>query len=317
MPDADFAICIVHVSHELDANNARYRVYFVANGDYRIRVKSVDPLWPSNLGWLLFRLYHVTQTDYTPPQGPGQDTPPEPIPIGSACTVTCIRPDSLITWNSISLGPIHFGDLGDLTIPVVSFPLPNVGDWVEYGRCSITSYLAFCPEHVEALKTVPDKFNAYEPFGSIREVMDMITIINTKLDQLQTIGGEGQSFYPYDPVWNAGGTGGEGTPADGNNWNGVVGILPSNSPWMGGEITWDGSLDPSGGEDDTGDYLTYCMTIYQAFFGNATLGLCNAIALARKLGNIWIIIQVAIDVGALLLIFKYFKVAWIDTGAAG
>lgn len=310
MPYADFAICVVYVSEDLEADVARFRIYFIADGDYRIRVKG-GGIWASNLGYIRYRLYHVTQADYpVPDPDPGDSQ--SPLPQNAACDGVINQPAGLIEWESISLGPIDFGELGEISIPLISFPVPLLGDWIEYGRASIQHYLAFCLEHVEAVKTIPQKFNSCEPFGTITEIMNAIDSVNDKVQSLETSGGE-QSFYPYDPVWNSG-TGGEGTPADENQWSGIIPIIGDNSPWAGGPIVWEGA---GGGEDDTAAYVAYCIDIYSGQLKNLTTGMCNTVALARKLGYIWIVLQVVVDAGALIALIKYIKGAWIDTGAAG
>ena len=63
--------------------------------------------------------------------------------------------------------------------------------------------------------------------------------------------------------------------------------------------------------------MAYCTDLYYAQLKNITVGLCNTVALARKLGYVWIVLQLAIDAGSLISLVKYIMAAWINTGAAG
>jgi hypothetical protein len=232
MGAATWATCTVIVSDETDATHIRYRIYFFANGNYRIRVKDKAPhYYASNLYWLMFRLYHVPATNANP--GPDQPPPTDPnVPPswGLACSSDCRQPTSIFTSY-----PLQVPGVGTFNLPLID----GVG-WTEYGRCQLQKYLAWCPEHSAALSGAANGIMDRYPFSYIGEVANVYDFTNQTINSYSwgtnATGGEVGGGLSQNPDLMAGG----GAPADQAN-NAVDMMLPvldSSSPWNGGSINF-------------------------------------------------------------------------------
>jgi hypothetical protein len=301
MADADqggapLAACVVQVG---SASSEVYRVYFTANGGgYRLR-SSGDGNTNFILrgGYVTYRIYSAVDTDQTPEDDDnGNGLPPL---WASACYETCQRP----TWVFAKY-PVDFGTLGNVEIPY-----PDVINWIEYGRCAIQKYFAWCPEHTAALVGLMDDFNERDPFATFLEVEDGFRSIQEQLASLSTGGEEVDIYRPYSVVWGSGG--GE---FGGSVWDGVVPIIPDTSIWTGGEL----DLTATGGElPDSADYIAHCETAFEPFTGEMVNGFCPVLAIVRNFQTVWVGLQLILDIGMIIVLIKYIKRAWIDRGVAG
>jgi len=220
-----YGIC----TEQYGANNEYFRTYFIpTSSNYKLRADDQDDDFFNNSGsfrYKLFRAYAVDPEDPDDPDDPG--LPPD---WDVTCYVVCSRPDGLFSWETI-------------TIPLVEWefdiPFVDIGSWLEYGRCSFSKFISWCPEHTAALKSIPLLVRNREPFASFYVLADAGEDIQDMLDSYD--------WYP-DSAPSAlmsvvsGGGEDSGTP-----WS----FIPeqSNSPWSGGEITYgEGGTIEGGGE---------------------------------------------------------------------
>lgn len=126
-------------------------------------------------------------------------------------------------------------------------------------------------------------------------------------------GGSSLNSSPYPP--GGGESGGAG-------WQGLLPSVGADSPWgwsgsgplethVGENVTWDPvSSVPYGGE---ADYVNYCKAIAEAHFGGV-LGssMCAMTYVARAVPMLWILIQLAMDIGSVLGIITYVQKRWVD-----
>jgi hypothetical protein len=294
----------------------RYRIYFnTPDGALKLRTNTGNVIGVT--GHLEYFLYSGTENDQ-PCVGKECPTPPAPTPPGwqAECYESYLRPSYLFKLVGFQLPEISFGSLGSITFPAFNVPVPAVDDWIAYLQWTVRSYFAWCPEHTAALAAIPTTFDNYEPFGTITEVNNSIDTLNAKIDQLKESGGEG-TYAPYSVIFATGG--GE---SGGSGWQGLLPPVASDSPWawsgsgpltthIGENVTFDpGTAAPSGGE---ADYVGYCTDIADAHFGHAIgAAMCTMTYVARAAPFIWIVIQLAMDVGSVVGIIAYIQKRWID-----
>jgi hypothetical protein len=325
-PTWSLAVCSMQVNQPVNDYEIQYKLYFQApsSGTIKMRVSSDDSLYVLSAGQLSYTLYGATETN---PPGPN---PPINHPEWyAACYESFLRPNSLFKLSSFSLGTITFGSLGSVTFPTVSLPIPAIDDWISYLQWTVRSYFAWCPEHTAALAAIPTSLNSLEPFGTVHDVSNVLLDINTKIDQFDSSGGEGEGsqFLPYDIAFNA-----QGGESGSSSWSGLLPALDTSSPWLGGTVPLpslntgvtggeSGSVQVQGGSaipySEYISYVNYCKGISAPYLGAAGTGLCWALGLAKTAPKFWIIVQLIFDVMAILGAVKYIRVAWIDARAAG
>jgi hypothetical protein len=304
------SVCARQLNISSPAYGRRYRIYFTAPDSGVLKMRATDDILLTD-GHLTYTLYGATQITDTPPPGP--IVPPA---WNAECYERFLRPSGLFKMVGLSLGSINFGSLGTVTFPTVSLPLPAVDDWVSFLQWTVRSYFAWCPYHTAALMAIPTSMDGYEPFGTIAEVQTSMDHINKVLDDLQAVGGEGASFAPHSYVFNSG-AGGE----TGESFPGLFQAPGDDSPWA-----WDGGVStvhtgeditfsmsdttPLGGETD---YVNYCKSIFDMHFGVAVGGaMCAITNLLRTVPMIWILVQLAWDIGSVVGIVKYIQKRWIN-----
>jgi hypothetical protein len=303
---ADFISCAV-IKYSGDETTSRFRIIFTANGNYKLRVNGADP---SNTGDLIYTLYTATAVDLGSNIGgtttPGAYVPPE---WRTTCYEVCNRPDKLVTFVALTLPPVTLGSWGTFTIPYFYYPVSDIGGWIDYERCALQKFLSVCPEHIQALLSIRNMFDAREPFGTILEFENAATNVKTQIDSLVSSGGENnQQFGPYSVIWNIGG--GE----TGQSWSG---ILPSaqGTPWDGTPLDFSGVNDPAtGGESyTTTAYYAYCLIGMNGMIGEMAPTFCEGIGFIKTTMN-WAFVglQFILDLGTLYLAIIYFKRNWID-----
>jgi hypothetical protein len=255
-------------------DNNHYLIYFtVAAGEiYRIRVNDENDLvdFLTNDGELKYYLY---ATIYDPTDY----DPPDPGTGGpnwaSTCSIRCTRPSSLI----------------------------DIPAWLGYGFCSMQYYISWCPEHSAALSYVKNIFDQREPFATLMDVSSVIPYTMAEIDA-----------YTWDattlPDLNTLGTGGGDQPIVAPL--GIFNGLPSDSPWMGGQIEYGSGSVSMGGTD-----LTSCNTALVAELGAADSklpqGYCWVMNIAGMYGVIESILFIEI-VGCVLYFWDYLQKRWLN-----
>lgn len=310
------ALCVVQAKEAADGAQEWeqvYRIYFTGpSGVTKMRINSNDEVFGGG-GALKYILYKAEEKEV-----PCKECN-NPIPPGwqSECYENYLRPTYLFKNVNFQLPSISFGALGTVTFPVFGVPLPAVDDWIAYLQWTVRSYFAWCPEHTAALAAIPTSFDSLEPFGTLAEVNSAIDLLNERLDQFQASGGEGAGYAPYSVIFNSGG--GESGGAD---WQGLLPVVSADSPWawsgsgplethIGEDVTWDpNTAAPSGGQAEE---MQYCTDIFIHRFGDAaSVGICTMVVLVKQLPKVWNIIQLALDVGAVIILYFYLRNNWID-----
>jgi hypothetical protein len=323
-PGLAMGICIVQSKEAPDSGEPYeqlYRIYFqTPGGALKLRLnQDFDKENPTAAGQLWYSLYGAV-----PKEQPCNDKecpqPPVPVPPGwqAECYENYLRPNYLFKNVGLQLPSIDFGALGSISFPAIPFPVPAVDDWIAYLQWTVRSYFAWCPEHTAVLEGLPLTLTQYEPFGTFAEVTAAVDHINDLLDGLvPKEGGENMTTYaPYSVIFQSGG----GETAS-NSFQGLLPVLDKESPWAwtSGKLTTDIGTDVhydlvtgSGGETDDG-YIDYCTNIFDAHMGQTvSAAMCSLVNLARGAPLLWIVIQMASDVGLIFAFVQYLKKHWID-----
>lgn len=302
MPDADqggspISTCVVL----LGDGDEMVRVYFTANGTYKLRANAGGTHQDGD--YIQYILYSAVNNDATPE--PGEDAPGGiylPPEWGTACYESCPQAPYHISTTAVSfgtLGSVNFPDIGGF-----------IAGWISSSACSMQKFFAVCPEHWQAIAQLPTLLNDYEPFGSFIEVSDGIAEIKSQLETMG-YGGENETRYtPYSVIYNESG-GEEG----GNFWDGLTPILPTTSIWNGGEINL--TLEGGGELAHDNGYKEMCIRTFEPFMGGMIAGFCPVLTIAHGLTTVWVGLQLMLDLAGIMMLIKYIKRAWIDTGAAG
>ena len=331
------ALCSMQINQSLTEQGKIYRIYFTAPAGQviKMRVNQQDPLQTAQ-GSLSFILYGTKQTNNVAP--PGSNNPPTVTPPSWVldCYENYLRPNSFIEWTSLASISIPFGSLGTITLPNIPIPIPAVDTWISYLAASVRSFFAWCPENTAALSAITTLLVQYEPFGTINEIHGIMVDLQGKVDGMQSSGGAGGDYAPYSVLFGASG----GQSSSDGGFQGILPVLGSDSPWMGGKLKWgagSSAVYASGGEvapitalapvDPTSgswndptqqSYYQYCMGIMAPHVGqNTSTGECAALALANTAPLIWVLLQLLSDAGSIFTFVIYIKKSWIDAGASG
>lgn len=191
------------------------------------------------------------------------------------------------------------------------FGLEWVVNWLDYERCQMEYYAAWCPFHSATLVAVPTTFAGKEPFGMIVEVEESRGTVEAQ------VGG-------YD--WNSAGIPGMEDQPDPNMFlvstavpDGRVGMFysadttPYVSPYNGGQIV----LSPPQGYGKSVEamtYGTYCNVQLTDVIGSRlAVGACFGFNILRQLAILpWF--QFFINLSSVIGLYFYIKTAWIDKG---
>ncbi len=234
-------------------DGVHYRIYFHVgpNDQVRLRVHD-DGEYLINQGSMGYVIYSVNL-----PTDPGDDfgLPPGFEP---GCATICVRPSSAL----------------------------NVPEWLEYGRCEFQRWVAWCPEHTDALLALRDAFYQYEPFASIRELMDFIAQVRAEAERYQ---------------WENGG------PPE-VSLDMFLPSLPPDSPYNGGRIRL---LDPS-----SPTFSTECRHDMEPAVGSLlAAGMCFGMDALRHVGvTPWL--QFFWDLSMVLLLLFYIYERWVSGAGA-
>lgn len=241
--------CVVLLSDQL-----HYRAYFSATAGDSIRVRVYDPegTFATNTGRIVIGVYKITTTAEEPP-ALGDYTV-------NGCNSICVRPDSAI----------------------------DLPAWLEYGRCSFSKYIAFCPYHAAAITSVMAEFNNREPFGTLLQFTSLPGKIKAEYDQ-----------YQWAP--SAGGAEIMAGTNDLQPWE-LFATLPNSSPYVSGRIEILKPMAP---------FSTFCQTEMGLAIGTRLAGpTCFALNALNGLGlNKWF--QLLFDLGLLSILGLYIYNAWI------
>jgi hypothetical protein len=223
------AACVVLV----DPGKLLYRMYFTAEGGYKLRVHDTDSFFSENSGKLTYKLY---TTAYIDPDDPGTDgtdgtDPGAPAAWQASCTTACLRPLGLLKQI-----PISFGTLG-----TVNFPVPDVAGWVDWAICTVVQYFMWCPEHTAALSGIRMTFGEnVEPMATFNVLFNFIEETRA---QIETLSLSPVAASPFDDITGEGGgpvgsvTVGDAPQAPANPVDMLMpGLDRTDNPWFGGQV---------------------------------------------------------------------------------
>jgi len=264
----------------VDLGKPEARGYFTTpvdeTGPFVLRMYDVGT-WNDNYGGVYFHMW-VDAVSEDP--GDVWSDPEDPLSWGAGCYAVCVKPTFLEDGLS-------------------------VGAWVEYARCRLTSWLAFCPWHAEALEDMRDSFGEVQPFKTIYELVSLGSMIRSEVESYQwnPEGGgddpnEGRITAPANWVLYPGDSGGDGGVGV------YTGITGEDSIWGSGEI----DLTP------TSEYTfrTECSLLLADTLGTRIApSVCFGVNVLDQLGlRMWF--QMLWDIFCLIALGIYIKRAWID-----
>jgi len=254
----------------VDLEDPMARGYFTtpkSGGPYLLRVHDAGGDWYDNLGGLQVKLWVDDQLADPGDVGSFQDK----LTVaawGEGCTAVCVAPGWL-----------------------------EIGQWVEYARCRLTRWLAWCPWHAEAIAAMGARFNELEPFRTIIELIGLGRAIKDEVTAYSWTaeggGGVPQIEGPENFIF---------MPAEGGGAD--IPIVGDDSIWGSGEIT----LDP-----DTGySFSTECNSLLADSLGSRlaapvcfTTNILNTLGLMSWFQFFW-------DMGMVFMLLYYVKNAWVD-----
>ena len=227
-------------------DTAHIRGYIHAQDGQTWRIRVHDPLgdYSDNSGHLTYYVYRV---QYQEP------VPDVPI-IGEGCEAVCYRPTSIL----------------------------NVPAWIEYARCRLIKFLAFCPYHASALESLTDNFWQREPFATFKGIVDTINQIQNE------IAGEAWDSELTDPFGGL-------SPED------MLNFADAQNPYMGAPIQILG--EPN--------YTTQCSSKLAEVIGNLATPMCFLISTLHSTGVAsWM--QLILDFLSIAVLIVYLWEAWIN-----
>jgi len=123
-------------------------IFNVTDSPWKIRVSDNAGDFADNGGNLSFDLYSVELEE--------GETPVIPV-LDSACYGVCLRPESTLTdWQA--------------------------GAWIEFLRCYIQTYFAWCPRHTSVISHLGRDIASREPFATMSEFGDVMGSIRVEMD---------------------------------------------------------------------------------------------------------------------------------------
>lgn len=263
----DWLDCVIEVEDHIRG----YKSDVSEDGPFLLRISDPEELWINNSGSITINLY----TDQV--EDDANDTRYDPAETGIdgysyGCTAKCYKPE---TWL-------------------------QVGQYIEYARCRIVSYLAWCPWHTQDLSRIRQKFLGIEPFTTILELVDLGRAMKAEVDTYTWVddsGGEdvdpavqSPRNYIFMP--------GEGGGAD-------IPLVGEDTIWGSGEIDL---TAPTSGTT----YSTECDNILADSLGTRLAApVCFVFNIMDRLGLLtWV--QMLWDLAMLFALFWYIKKNWVD-----
>jgi len=269
----------------VDLGSPEARGYFSAPvddpGPFILRVYDVAGIYFNNAGGVNFNMWVESASDspgdiWTDPY----NNPYAEVSWGAGCTAVCVRPTFLD---------------GGL----------SVGAWVEYARCRLTQWLAWCPEHAEAMGQMREAFEGVEPFKTIFELVDLTALVREEIDSYSWNddgGGSGeydaQIQTPPNYIFMPGEGGGAGVDPGA--------LTGPDSIWGEGEI----DLSPSANSGY--NFRTECNTELSETLGTRIApALCFGVNVLDQLGlKLWF--QMFWDMFMFVGLVMYIKKSWVD-----
>jgi regulation of enolase protein 1 (concanavalin A-like superfamily) len=253
----------------------------VANGEkWMIRVNDSAGNFADNGGNLAYNLSTSLKDVCDTPE---ENCPPNGDGTGNgnifSCDVACVKPE--------------------LTL--------SVQDWIDFARCSVQSYFAWCKDNTDTVKGYQTEFTTVEPFGTITQVQTLIDATQNEIDAYDWTG----SVYENGVLIDGNGTGNQPTPGtDGGDIVGhILPILPANSPWNGGPVvswSWGAASNL---------YSTSCTLALSDYIGpTASQGVCWVSNIANE-NSLLYFVQLIIDISAIFMFLGYFVGMFIDLAA--
>jgi len=178
----------------------------------------------------------------------------------------------------------------------------EIGQWIEYARCRLTRWLAWCPWHADAIAKLGDEFNNVEPIGTLLDLVGLGLAVKDEFNLYAwTDDGGGGDFdtmeiqSPQNFLFAPGEGGGADIP-----------LVGPDSIWGGGDIDLHG-LDGT-------SYSTKCDNVLADSLGNLGPPLCFAANVLNTLGlSTWI--QWLWDIGMMVGFGFYLNKNWIVPNA--
>lgn len=291
---ASLASCVVLV----DADKRLYRMYFTAEGDYKLRVHDTDLSFMENSGHLNYKLYGTHFENGTD----GDDGTPQPWE--ASCSTACLRPTSLFTRIDVS-----FGDLG-----TIHLPLPDVGGWVSWMSCTVVKYFTWCPYHTARLQGIGMSLaENTEPLATVTLLFDFAEEVKS---QVEVINIDPEISSPFDPISSGGGGEEEGgsalnslpdSTAPEAPANAVELLMPgvdsSTSPWFGGSIDLTATTAADAGKAAT---IAECTSRFVYYVGSGAGEMVCKLRYMVMHSDIFVALLIALDAAIIFfLVFRY------------
>jgi len=182
--------------------------------------------------------------------------------------------------------------------------LLQIGEWVEYARCRLVRWLAWCPEHALAIREAREAFEDVEPFKTMLELIDLTRLMREEVNSMEWIddgGGTGDGVAEIQPPPNY-----ILVPADGGGADLDPSYLTGDDTiWGTGEI----DLTPDNGEAYT--FKTECDLELKEVLGTRIApALCFGVNVLDQLGLRWWF-QMLWDGFVFIAFLMYLKKSWI------
>jgi len=179
----------------------------------------------------------------------------------------------------------------------------EIGQWVEYARCRLTRWLAWCPWHAKALKDMEEDFYGIEPFGTMFELINLGRTVKSEIDTYS---------------WTDEGGGGDGEVpevsaprhfifAPGEGGGAEIPLVGEGTIWGSGEI----DLNPNNPANQR-DYSTECNNLLAESLGSRlATPMCFSMNVIDQLGLLtWF--QWMWDMFMVVGLLLYVKNNWVD-----
>lgn len=243
------------------------RVYWTAplsGGPFILRVYDNDENWRPNVGGVSIDMW-VSSASVDP-----GDIWDDPRYWGEGCYAICSRPGWL-----------------------------QIGEWIEYARCRITRWFAWCPSHADDLIEIQEAFYSVQPFRTIFELIELGSAIKDEVNSYTWTedAGGGDATAEFEAPRNF-------ILLPGEGGGGAIPLVGEDSIWGSGEI----DLNP----DDAYIFSTECDNeLADAVGTRMASSMCFAFNVVDQLGlKTWF--QIFWDFGVAGVFVLYIKKNWVD-----
>jgi len=251
----DASVCV-----SMDSTGTYAEFVFTNINNWRIRVADTPGEFDNNGGNLSYDLFLLDTGQYVPDDGDGYYT------LNPACSAVCLRP----TWGE---------DAADAAAS--NTWLQNTGDylggWIDYLRCNIMAYFAWCPRHTAIVENFGSSIRTREPFATLTEIGDVRNSVEQEL----------LSYNWDDPSTS--------TALDSGDFDDYF-LNTDDSPWDGGPLVNFSASVPNA------NYLTTCQTAIPNLMPSIQSGVCLISWHTHNTGlNFWL--QIMVDIAAVVFFF--------------